>query len=99
MPVNSKTTITKNSQLVNHGGHKVVHVPVHHELQGHLVAAPVSYHKATSSQFFKLDNTHVDVPHVQFAKVSRSGDSAVSHHSSTVHETEVKTLPLYTLHH
>lgn len=98
VPVKTKTTVTKNSQVVNHGGHKVVHVPVHHEVQEHLVASvPVDYHKATSSQFFKLDN--VVVPHVELAKVSRSGDSAVSHHSSTVHETEVKSLPLYTLHH
>lgn len=101
VPVETKTTITKNSQLVNHGGHKIVHVPVHHEVQEHIVAsAPVEYHSATSSQFFKLDNTHAGVPHVEFGK-SRSGDSAVSHHSSTVHETvaELKSLPLYTFHH
>lgn len=104
VPAKTKTTITKNSQLVNHGGHKIVHVPVHHEIKEHIVASvPVhyhDYHSAHSSQFFKLDNTHAEIPHVEFAK-SRSGDSAVSHHSSTVHETvaEVKSLPLYTLHH
>lgn len=101
-PVKTKTTVTKNSQLVNHGGHKIIHVPVHHEVKEHLVASvPVNYYSATSSQFFKLDNAHAEVPHVGFAGVSRSGDSAVSHHSSTTHETvaEVKSLPLYTLHH
>ncbi|KAI5644593.1 hypothetical protein NE865_03482 [Phthorimaea operculella] len=138
----SKTTITKTSNEVNHGGQHVVHVPtkvhyvhepvhyVHQEPVHTLVHAPVHVeHKhiepAKSSQYFKLENTQYEtkkvitpvvhkvvtpvvsvapVVHAVHAPVVshvRSGDSAVSHHSSTVHETvhEVKHLPVYSYHH
>ncbi|KAJ2939027.1 hypothetical protein O0L34_g19005 [Tuta absoluta] len=135
----SKTTITKTSNEVNHGGHHVVHVPT----KVHYVHEPVHYvhhepvhalvhveHKhvepAKSSQYFKLENTQyktekvitpvvhkVVTPVVSVAPVvhavhapvvshiARSGDSAVSHHSSTVHETvhEVKHLPVHSYYH
>ncbi|CAH2085143.1 unnamed protein product [Euphydryas editha] len=80
-----KTTVTKSSQVVNHGNTEVVHAPVIH---APVVSAPVVHAPVYSSY---------SAPIVTY----RTPDSAVSHHSSTVHETlpVVNSLPLYASYH
>nr|XP_026498354.1 uncharacterized protein LOC113402346 [Vanessa tameamea] len=86
-----KTTVTKSNQVVNHGSTAVIHTPVVHAPVVHapVVHAPVvhaaSYYTSYSS------------PIVSY----KTGDSAITHQSSTVHETVpvVNSLPLYASYH
>lgn len=82
----AKSTLTKSSQVVNHGGTAVVHAPLYSHVMHHV------YDHAPHSSL-------VYAPQVYSS--ASTGDSAISHHSSTVHETEpvVNHYPLYALHH
>ncbi|CAH2085146.1 unnamed protein product [Euphydryas editha] len=66
-----KTTVTKSSQVVNHGNTEVIHAPVVH--------APVVHAPIISAPFYSSYSAPITT--------YKTGDSAVSHHSSTVHET------------
>ncbi|XP_052754484.1 uncharacterized protein LOC113520947 [Galleria mellonella] len=85
----SKTTVTRSNQFVNHGS-TLIHsnlIPVH-TAPVLTQSAPVLVHPTPlfhSSPLLSL----------------KTGDSAVSHHSSTVHETVpvVKSLPYVSLYH
>ncbi|KAF9791593.1 hypothetical protein SFRURICE_019992 [Spodoptera frugiperda] len=115
--VHAKTTITKSNQVVSHGGtyvhpvhsisvmpvHEVYHVPKttvtkSNQVVNHggtaVVHAPVVHAPVVSV-------AHPVVYHSSPLVTLKTGDSAVTHHSSTVHETVpvVKSLPLVTLHH
>lgn len=81
-----KTTVTKSNHVVNHGGSTLVHAPVLPVVHAPIVHAPVVH----SSVYYSSPVVSV-----------KSGDSATSHQSSTVHETVpvVNHLPLYALHH
>lgn len=81
----AKSTVTKSSQVVNHGGTTVVHAPVF----GHVMHHVYDY------------APHSVVYSPQVYSSAKTGDSAISHHSSTVHETEpvVNHYPLYALYH
>nr|XP_026498355.1 uncharacterized protein LOC113402347 [Vanessa tameamea] len=86
-----KTTVTKSNQVVNHGSTAVVHTPVVHAPVVHapVVHAPV-FHAPTYY-------TSHSSPLVSY----KTGDSAITHQSSTVHETVpvVNSLPLYASYH
>ncbi|XP_022826285.1 uncharacterized protein LOC111356229 [Spodoptera litura] len=80
-----KTTVTKSNQVVNHGGTAVLHTPVIHTP---VVHAPV------------VSVSHPVVYHSSPLVTLKTGDSAVTHHSSTVHETvPVVKSSLVTFHH
>ncbi|KAM3959961.1 uncharacterized protein ACR2FA_005982 [Aphomia sociella] len=89
--VPSKTTVTKSNQVVNHGSTTLIHthIPVVH-------TAPVVAHSAPV-----LVQSAPVLAHSAPLLSLKTGDSAISHHSSTVHETVpiVKSLPVYALHH
>nr|XP_026492873.1 uncharacterized protein LOC113398373 [Vanessa tameamea]XP_026492874.1 uncharacterized protein LOC113398375 [Vanessa tameamea] len=86
-----KTTVTKSNQVVNHGSTAVIHAPVVHAPVVHapVVHAPV-FHAPTYY-------TSHSSPLVSY----KTGDSAITHQSSTVHETVpvVNSLPLYASYH
>ncbi|XP_026498355.2 uncharacterized protein LOC113402347 [Vanessa tameamea] len=86
-----KTTVTKSNQVVNHGSTAVIHTPVVHAPVVHaaVVHAPV-FHAPTYY-------TSHSSPLVSY----KTGDSAITHQSSTVHETVpvVNSLPLYASYH
>ncbi|XP_063374475.1 uncharacterized protein LOC134662134 [Cydia amplana] len=83
-----KTTVTKSQLSVNHGGTHVVHAPVVHTTSVLVHAVPVKTHVH-----------HVQPVHAVHSSpvLGRVGDSAISHHSSTVHKTE--PLSLVAVHH
>ncbi|XP_050349691.1 uncharacterized protein LOC126773085 [Nymphalis io] len=86
-----KTTVTKSNQVVNHGSTAVVHTPVVH--------APVVHAPVVHAPLFHAPSyyTSYSSPIVSY----KTGDSAISHQSSTVHETVpvVNSLPLYASYH
>ncbi|XP_064072513.1 uncharacterized protein LOC135193537 [Vanessa tameamea] len=86
-----KTTVTKSNQVVNHGSTAVIHTPVVHAPVVHaaVVHAPV-FHAPTYY-------TSHSSPLVSY----KTDDSAITHQSSTVHETVpvVNSLPLYASYH
>ncbi|XP_075976261.1 uncharacterized protein LOC142976656 [Anticarsia gemmatalis] len=69
--VPSKSTITKSNQVVNHGGTAVVHAVP-------VVHAPVVHAPVVHAPVVYHSSPLVTV---------KTGDSAITHHSSTVHET------------
>ncbi|XP_047532008.1 uncharacterized protein LOC125067439 [Vanessa atalanta] len=86
-----KTTVTKSNQVVNHGSTAVVHTPVVH---APVVHAPVVHVPAFHAPSYY---TSYSSPLVSY----KTGDSAITHQSSTVHETVpvVNSLPLYASYH
>ncbi|XP_046967324.1 uncharacterized protein LOC124535237 [Vanessa cardui] len=91
-----KTTVTKSNQVVNHGSTAVIHTPVVH---APVVHAPVVHAPVVHAPVFHAPTyyTSYSSPLVSY----KTGDSAVTHQSSTVHETVpvVNSLPLYAYHH
>ncbi|CAH2085144.1 unnamed protein product [Euphydryas editha] len=90
-----KTTVTKSSQIVNHGNTEVVHAPIVHTP---VVHAPVIHAPVVSAPVVQAAvYSSYSAPIVTY----RTPDSAVSHHSSTVHETlpVVNSLPVYASYH
>ncbi|CAB3227465.1 unnamed protein product [Arctia plantaginis] len=115
--VHTKTTLTKANQVVNHGGSAVFHpvntyevMPVHG-----IYHVPSKTTVTKSSQVVNHGGTavvhapvaHATVVHTPVVYHSsplvtlKTGDSAISHQSSTVHETVpvVKSLPFVAIHH
>lgn len=88
-----KTTVTKSSQVMNHGNTEVVHAPVVHAPVVHSVHAPVIHTPVVHAPVYSSYSS----PIVTY----KTPDSAVSHHSSTVHETVpvVNSLSLYASYH
>lgn len=94
----SKKTVTSSSQVVNHGGTTILHTPVHYEVH----SVPVV--KSHVQEYGTIVHAPVVTSPVVYHSspvVVKTGDSAVSHQSSTVHETVpiVNSVPLYSLHH
>ncbi|XP_047532006.1 uncharacterized protein LOC125067437 [Vanessa atalanta] len=96
-----KTTVTKSNQVVNHGSTTVIHTPVVHAPVVHapVVHAPVVQTPVVHAQVFHAPTyyTSYSSPLVSY----KTGDSAITHQSSTVHETVpvVNSLPLYASYH
>lgn len=90
--VPSKTTVTKSNQIVNHGSTTVVHAPVLPVLHTPVVHTPIVHTSEIHTPIYSYYSSPLSI---------KTGDSAISHHSSTVRETEplVNHLPLYALHH
>lgn len=91
-----KTTITKSDQVISHGGTTVVHAPVQPLYDYVEEYSPIKTTVTKSNQIVNHGGTavvHAPVVPVHTPVVIKTGDSAVSHQSSTVHET--KTAPLY----
>ncbi|XP_059045706.1 uncharacterized protein LOC131841408 [Achroia grisella] len=103
----SKFTVTKSSQVVNHGSTAVVHsVPLATHIQDAVVAVPSKTTVTKSNQIVDhgtplLAHSAPLLAHSAPLVSLKTGDSAVSHHQSTVHETVpvVKSVPLVSLYH
>lgn len=96
--VGSKTTITKSSQVVNHGSVHAVHTPVVH-VKSAVVSAPVvhSVHAVHAAPVVHAVAPVVHAP-VVAPVVIKSAPSAVSHSSSVVSHSAVKAIPVVALH-
>ncbi|KAI8420598.1 hypothetical protein MSG28_007845 [Choristoneura fumiferana] len=102
--VGSQTTITKSSQVVNHGSPVVhaVHTPVVHAAPVVHSAPVVAVHSAPVVHAVHTPVVHaVHTPVVHAAPVVvRTVPSAVAHSSSVVHHGHVvKSVPLVAVHH
>ncbi|CAH2085147.1 unnamed protein product [Euphydryas editha] len=88
-----KTTVTKSNQVVNHGSTEVVHAPVVH--------APVLHASVVHTPVVHAPIVHAPVYTSYSAPIAtyKTGDSAISHHSSTVHETVPVVGSLYATYH
>ncbi|CAH0723470.1 unnamed protein product, partial [Brenthis ino] len=104
--VGSKTTITKSSQVVNHGSVHAVHTPVVH-VKSAVVSAPVvhSVHAVHAAPVVHavhaapvVHAVHHPVVHAVAPVVVKSAPSAVSHSSSVVSHSAVKAIPVVALH-
>ncbi|VVC90502.1 unnamed protein product [Leptidea sinapis] len=82
----AKTTSSHSSQLVDHGTTHVLHAPL---VQTHELSHPV----------YTVQHAPVVLPSTLVSY--KTPDSAITHHSSTTHETVpyVQSIPFYTYHH
>ncbi|XP_038217301.1 pupal cuticle protein G1A-like [Zerene cesonia] len=99
LPVASKTTITKSSQLVNHGTPVVhaVHTPVVASVP---VVKSVPVVPVVHAPVVHAPVVHAPVVHAPVVTpvVVKTAPVAVSHSSSLVHHAPLKAVPIVAIH-
>ncbi|CAG4964321.1 unnamed protein product [Colias eurytheme] len=94
VPLASKTTITKSSQLVNHGS------PVVHAVHTPVVASVPIVKSVPVVPVVHAPVVHAPVVHAPVVTpvVVKTAPVAVSHSSSLVHHAPLKALPVVAIH-
>ncbi|XP_032516044.2 uncharacterized protein LOC116769127 [Danaus plexippus] len=108
----AKSTLTHSTHSVDHGSTHILHAPlIMHDVEYHVPLAKTTVTKSNqvvdhgSSALIHAPILHTHVAHAPVYLHSepivsyRTPDSAISHHSSTVHETVPLVNSYYAFHH